>query len=237
VTASQTVVKTGMGQLAMAELPIAAPGPDQAVIRTTLSTICGSDVHILDEFPMPPGVPALPMGHEACGVVETVGTNVTAFAPGDRVVAACLFCCGRCENCMRGLEASCITYRSPGNLLFGAQGQYFTVNGAQTSLAKIPDGLADEQVLFASDIMSTGFAAVENGGVAFGDTVAHGGGAAARRGADHHGRRDPRAAGGLAHARRRRRGRAGRIRDRDHAAHRRAWRGCGDRGAGHADDV
>ncbi len=172
MTASQTVVKTGMGQLAMAELPVAEPGPDQAVIRTTLSTICGSDVHILDEFPMPPGVPALPMGHEACGVVEAVGSNVTAFAPGDRVVAACLFCCGRCENCMRGLEASCITYRSPGNLLFGAQGQYFTVNGAQTSLAKIPDGLADEQVLFASDIMSTGFAAVENGGVAFGDTVA-----------------------------------------------------------------
>lgn len=172
MSVSKTVVKTGMGQLALIDLPIPAPGPDQAVIRTTLSTVCGSDVHVLDEFPMPQGLPALPMGHEACGVVEAVGPGVSSVQPGDRVVASCLVCCGVCENCQRGLQSSCVTYHAPGNLLFGAQGTYFTMNGAQASLAKIPDGLTDEQVLFASDIMSTGLAAAENGGLSYGDTVA-----------------------------------------------------------------
>jgi alcohol dehydrogenase len=170
--ASKTVVKTGIGRLALADVRVADPAPDQAVVRMTTSTICGSDIHLLDEFPMPPGLPALPMGHEACGVVEAVGSAVTAFKPGDRVVTSCLACCGHCEPCMRGFLSSCLTYRAPGNLLFGAQGEYYTMNGAQASMAVIPSYLTDEQVLFASDIMSTGFAAVENGGVAFGDAVA-----------------------------------------------------------------
>jgi alcohol dehydrogenase len=169
---SKTVVKTGMGQVALAEMPIAEPGPNQALIRMTLSTICGSDVHILDESPLPPGLPALPMGHEACGVVEAVGPGVTSAQPGDRVVVSCLVSCGFCENCQHGQQAICATYKSPGNLLFGGQGEYFLVNGAQMSLAVIPDALSDEQVLFASDIMSTGLAAAENGGISYGDTVA-----------------------------------------------------------------
>ncbi|MHB8577688.1 MAG: zinc-binding dehydrogenase [Dehalococcoidia bacterium] len=169
---SQTVVKTDLHRLAMMTLPVPEPGPDQALIRMTLSTICGSDIHLLDEFPLPPSVAVLPMGHEATGVVEAVGPGVTGFKAGDRVVTSCLSCCGYCENCQRGLQASCITYRSPGNLLFGAQGQYYLMNGAQNSMAVIPAELTDEQVLFASDIMSTGVGAVENGGVAFGDTVA-----------------------------------------------------------------
>jgi threonine dehydrogenase-like Zn-dependent dehydrogenase len=169
---SKTIVKTGMRELALAEIPVPDPGPNQALIRTTLSTVCGSDVHILDEFPMPPNVPALPMGHEACGVVEAVGPGVTSAKPGDRVVVSCLVSCGFCENCQRGQQAICTTYNAPGNLLFGAQGEYFLVNGAQMSLGVIPDNLTDEQVLFASDIMSTGIAAAENGGIACGDTVA-----------------------------------------------------------------
>src|SRR5579883_1050112 len=153
---SKTVVKTGMGQLALVDLPVPDPGPNQVLIRTTLSTICGSDIHILDEFPMPQGVPALPMGHEACGVVEAVGPGVTSVRPGDRVVVSCLVSCGFCENCQHGQQAICTTYASPGNLLFGAQGEYLLVNGAQMSLAPIPENLTDDQVLFASDIMSTG---------------------------------------------------------------------------------
>lgn len=167
---SNTCVKTGQHQVAMTQIPYPDdPGPGQALIKTRLSTICGSDIHLVDEMPIPPGVP---MGHEATGTVVAVGAGVTAFKAGDRVVASCLQCCGMCARCMEGQHQACLTYNSPGNLVFGAQGEYFLVNGAQTTLARIPDDLEDEQVLFASDIMSTGFAAIERAEIRLGDTVA-----------------------------------------------------------------
>ena len=166
---SNTCVKTGQRQVAMTQIPYPdEPGPGQALIKTTLSTVCGSDIHLVDEMPIPPGIP---MGHEATGIVQAVGAGVTAFKPGDRIVASCLQCCGMCARCMEGEHQACITFNAPGNLLFGAQGEYFLVNGAQTTMAHIPDGLEDDQVLFASDIMSTGFAAIERAQIRMGDTV------------------------------------------------------------------
>ena len=167
---SWTCVKTGEREVAMAQVPYPdAPGPGQALVKTTLSTICGSDIHIVDELPVPAGVP---MGHEAVGVVEAVGAGVTAFKAGDRVVTSCLLCCGTCARCMEGDPQVCQTFNSPGNLLFGAQGEFFLVNGAQTSMAKVPDALEDEQVLLGTDIMSTGFGAIERAEMKAGDTVA-----------------------------------------------------------------
>ncbi|MEO9254919.1 MAG: zinc-binding dehydrogenase [Tepidiformaceae bacterium] len=167
---SQTCVKTGPGKVAMAQIPYPdEPGPGQALIKTTLSTVCGSDIHIVDEMPIPGGVP---MGHEAVGVVYAVGSGVTAIKTGDRVTVSCLVCCGFCERCMGGEQQLCQTYNAPANLVFGAQGEYFLVNGAQTSTAKIPDTLEDEQVLFTTDIMSTGFGAIERAEIKAGDSVA-----------------------------------------------------------------
>jgi threonine dehydrogenase-like Zn-dependent dehydrogenase len=167
---SNTCVKTGPHAVAMTQIPYPdQPGPGQALIRTTLSTICGSDMHIVDEMPVPAGIP---MGHEAIGVVEAVGAGVTNFKPGDRVATSCLLCCGTCRRCMEGDQSVCETFNAPGNLLFGAQGDFFLVNGAQASLAKVPDSLEDEQVLFVTDIMSTGFAAIERAVIRPGDTVA-----------------------------------------------------------------
>jgi 2-desacetyl-2-hydroxyethyl bacteriochlorophyllide A dehydrogenase len=145
------------------------PGPGDAVVRTTLTTICGSDIHLVDEMPIPGG---MPMGHEAVGVVHAVGAGVTAFKPGDRVAVRCFASCGYCARGMEGDYQLCITYSTPSNLLFGGQGEYFVVRGAQQSMAKIPDSLEDEQVLFATDIMSTGFAAIERAEMKPGDSVA-----------------------------------------------------------------
>lgn len=167
---SLACVKTGERKVAMTQVPYPdEPGPNQALIRTTLSTICGSDIHIVDELPVPEGTP---MGHEAVGIVEAVGPGVTAFKPGDRVVTSCLVSCGVCARCQEGNQQVCQTYNAPSNLLFGAQGEYFLVDGAQTSLAKVPDDLDDDQVLFVTDIMSTGFAAVERGNLQPGGTIA-----------------------------------------------------------------
>lgn len=167
---SLTCVKLGTDKVGMTQIPYPdEPGPGQALVKTTLSTICGSDIHIVDELPIPAGVP---MGHEAVGVVEAVGAGVTAFKAGDRVVTSCLLCCGYCARCLQGDQQVCETFNAPGNLLFGAQGEYFVVNGAQTSMAKVPDSLEDDQVLFATDIMSTGFGAIERAGIRPGDTVA-----------------------------------------------------------------
>ena len=167
---SNTCVKTGPHAVAMTAIPYPdEPGPGQALVRTTLSTICGSDMHIVDEMPVPGGIP---MGHEAIGIVEAVGAGVTAFKAGDRVATSCLLSCGTCRRCQEGDPQVCETFNAPGNLLFGAQGEYFLVNGAQHSMAKVPDALSDEQVLFVTDIMSTGFGAIERAEMKPGDTVA-----------------------------------------------------------------
>ena len=166
-----TCVKTATGKVEMRETPVPSPGPGQMVVRTTLASICGSDLHFVDEFPMIPGVDAMPMGHESVGVVHEVGDGVARFKPGDRVVTSCLYACGTCKQCLMGEHSAC-TGGGPMNLLFGCQGEYFLVPFADVTAAKIPDDLTDEQVLFVSDIMSTGFGAIERADVKLGDTVA-----------------------------------------------------------------
>jgi alcohol dehydrogenase len=162
-------VKTDTRKVEMQKLPVASPGPGQALVKMRLSTICGSDIHIVDELPVPPGTP---MGHEAVAEVVDAGEGVTSFRQGDRVVASCLFGCGTCPRCQEGNLQVCERFAAPLNLLFGCQGEYYLVQNAELNMAKVPDELDDEAVLFATDIMSTGFAAIENAGLRFGDSVA-----------------------------------------------------------------
>lgn len=172
---SRTCARTKDGPLALVELPVPDPGPDDVVIATRLSTICGSDVHFLRDFPMPRGVEVLPMGHEAVGEVAAVGSAVRSVKEGDRVVPSCLYGCGACANCQRGRMNLCLTYggKAPGlfNALAGCQGEYFAVPDADLNVTTIPDDVSDEAAILAGDVMSTGFGAVENAGVSTGDTV------------------------------------------------------------------
>jgi len=162
-------VKTDTRKVEMQKLPVPTPGPGQALIKTRLSTICGSDIHIVDELPIPAGTP---MGHEAVGEVFDAGEGVSGFKQGDRVVASCLFGCGFCPRCQEGNLQICERYAAPMNLMFGCQGEYYLVPTAELNMTKVPDDLDDEGVLFATDIMSTGFGAIENSGLRFGDSVA-----------------------------------------------------------------
>jgi threonine dehydrogenase-like Zn-dependent dehydrogenase len=166
----KTCIKASRGRVAVAEVPLRDPAPGEALIRTTLTTICGSDLHIVDAFDrMPAG---MPQGHEAVGVVEAVGDGVQRFRAGDRVVASCVTSCGTCALCGLGEPQLCSTYGAPLNLLFGCQSEAFVVRSADVNLARIPDGMHDRQAVLAADILSTGFAAIERARVQPGQTVA-----------------------------------------------------------------
>jgi alcohol dehydrogenase len=163
-------VKAGPGQVELTSLDLPDPPPGTALIRTCLSTVCGSDIHMVDHIPEVPI--GLPMGHESVGIVEALGEGVDGFQRGDRVVVSCLASCGACARCKEGNASVCQTFGAPFNLLFGAQAEMFLVRGASESMAKIPDGMSDRQAIFAADIMSTGFGAIERAGLRAGGTVA-----------------------------------------------------------------
>lgn len=157
------------------ERPHAAVG--EAVIRVTLTTICGTDLHIVrGEYSVKPG---LIIGHEPVGVIEELGPGVTGYEIGDRVLVGAITPCGQCRACLSGQLSQCghgqgyeaIGGWRFGNTINGGQAEYLLVPYAQANLAKIPDEVTDEQVVLLADIASTGFSGAESGGV---KTLSHG---------------------------------------------------------------
>ena len=134
-----------------------------AVVRIERTAICGSDLHLYHGSPLP--VSGFSMGHEFLGVIDDVGPDVERFQRGDRVVVACTMGCGRCEMCHDDLQSGCrvMTKRGPLTNIFGSptnpggQAEAARVPFADANLLKIPSGLGDEQILFLSDILPTGY--------------------------------------------------------------------------------
>ncbi|WAL58258.1 zinc-dependent alcohol dehydrogenase [Thermocoleostomius sinensis] len=168
--------------------------PRDAIIKVSSTAICGSDVHIYDGF-IPTMQPGDIIGHEFMGEVVEVGTEVKTLRKGDRVVVPFPISCGHCFFCQRDLWSLCdnsnpdtnawmiekLYGHSPAALfgyshLFGGyaggQAEYVRVPFADVGPIKIPDGLLDDQVLFLSDILPTGYMAAENCQIQPGDTVA-----------------------------------------------------------------
>ena len=174
----QAAVFVEKGKIELREVPRPVPGPGQALLKVTLTTICGTDVHILKgEYPVKPG---LIVGHEPVGRIEALGPGVTGFEIGDRAIVGAITPCGQCRACLSGRGAQCSHGGGGfealggwrfGNTINGCQAEYVLVPDAQANLAKIPAGLEDEDVLLCPDIMSTGFSAVERGHVGIGDSV------------------------------------------------------------------
>jgi len=149
----------------------------EAVIRITLTTICGTDVHIVrGEYPVRSG---LIIGHEPVGIIEELGAGVSGYEVGDRVLVGAITPCGQCRACLSGNLSQCghgDGYEALGgwrfgNTINGAQAEYLLVPHAQANLAKIPDELTDEQVVLLADIASTGFSGAESGQIKIGDAV------------------------------------------------------------------
>ena len=170
----KSLVFHGPNQIAVESMPIPRASYNEAVIRVTLTTICGTDVHILKgEYPVKPG---LIIGHEAVGVIHELGPGVSGYEVGDRVLVGAITPCGQCSSCLSGDWSQCggvpIGGWKFGNTIHGAQAEYLLVPSAQANMAKIPDGLRDEQVILLADIASTGFSASETADVQLGDSVA-----------------------------------------------------------------
>jgi threonine dehydrogenase-like Zn-dependent dehydrogenase len=139
------------------------PRVGEAVIRVTLTTICGTDLHILKgEYQVKPG---LIIGHEPVGTIHQLGEGITGYEVGDRVLVGAITPCGQCNFCLAGNWSQCggpLGGWKFGNTINGAQAEYLLVPHAQANLAKIPDELTDEQVVLLADIASTGISAAES---------------------------------------------------------------------------
>lgn len=162
------------GLIEIQERPIPEIGPTDALIKVTTTTICGTDVHILKgEYPVKPG---LIVGHEPVGVIAELGSAVTGYQIGQRVIAGAITPCGQCHSCLDGKSSQCGGHAlggwQLGNSIDGCQAEYVRIPNAQANLTPVPEALTDEQVLMCPDIMSTGFGGAENGHIRIGDTVA-----------------------------------------------------------------
>jgi alcohol dehydrogenase len=161
------------GLIEIQDRPIPSIGPTDALLRVTTTTICGTDVHILKgEYPVKPG---LIVGHEPVGVIAELGSAVTGYKIGQRVIAGAITPCGQCHSCLDGKSSQCGGHAMGGwqlgNSIDGCQAEYVRIPNAQANLTLVPDALTDEQVLMCPDIMSTGFGGAENGHIRIGDTV------------------------------------------------------------------
>ena len=167
----------GTNDIRVEEVKRPRAGVGEAVIRVTLTTICGTDLHIVrGEYPVKSG---LVIGHEPVGVIDELGPGVTGYNIGDRVLVGAITPCGQCRACLSGHLSQCghgDGYEALGgwrfgNTINGAQAEYLLVPSAQANLAKIPDELTDEQVVLLADIASTGISGAEAAPVRIGDAV------------------------------------------------------------------
>lgn len=167
---------------------------DDVILRVTATAICGSDLHLY-HGKIPETQHGDIFGHEFMGIVEEAGSEVTNVAVGDRVVIPFVIACGKCFFCENDQFAACETTNpdqgaslrkrpkmTPPAALFGYSHLYGGVPGGQAEFVrvpkanvgpfKVPGSLADERVLFLSDILPTGYQAVLNAKIERGSTVA-----------------------------------------------------------------
>ena len=167
------------GKIEIVDKPLPEIGPNDALIKVTTTTICGTDIHIFKgEYKVKKG---LTIGHEAVGVLVAIGSEVKGFEIGQRVLSGAITPSGHSAACQCGQSSQDgpeerYGYKPTagwklGNIADGCQAEYVLINDAMYNLTPVPDNLTDEQVLMVPDIMSTGFVGAERANIKIGDFV------------------------------------------------------------------
>ena len=171
----KAVTYVGKGDFRITEKPEPCiQDPRDAIVRVTMAAICTSDLHIRAGA-VPRAVPGIAVGHEFVGVVTDVGEDVHGIRPGDRVAVNCETYCGDCFFCRHGWVNNCTDPKGGwalGCRIDGGQAEYARVPFADNCLTLIPEGVSDERALLTGDLLSTGYWAVDIGGISEGDVVA-----------------------------------------------------------------
>lgn len=147
--------------------------PTDALIRIVRASVCGSDLWWFRGISQRPANTSV--GHEAIGIVEAVGADVTQVRPGDFVIAPFTHGCGHCAACLAGFDGNCLNQESGGN--GGYQGEYLRFTNADWALVKIPGQPSDysdsmlSSFVTLADVMATGYHAAASAEVKAGDTV------------------------------------------------------------------
>jgi threonine dehydrogenase-like Zn-dependent dehydrogenase len=166
--------------------------PHDAIVRVTMSSVCGSDLHLLGGY-IPAMKPGDIIGHEFMGEVVDTGSEVGKVRKGDRVIVVSILGCGQCEHCRRTdfsccdntnpkpLMAEALWGHSPAGIIgyshalggwAGSHANYIRVPFADVNVFKVPEGIPDEKALFVSDACPTGFMGADLAGIQPGDIVA-----------------------------------------------------------------
>jgi threonine dehydrogenase-like Zn-dependent dehydrogenase len=157
--------------------------PRDAVVKITRSCICGSDLHLYHGM-VPDTRVGMTFGHEFCGIVEEVGSEVTNLKTGDHVLVPFNIACGQCHFCKQGLFGNChennpqatavggiFGYSHTAGGYDGGQAQYARVPYADFGPQVIPDWMDPDDAVLLTDVVPTGYQAAEMGGIQRGDTV------------------------------------------------------------------
>ena len=153
--------------------------PTDAIVNVETTTICGTDLHIL-KGDVPAVTAGRILGHEGVGTITELGSSVTNFKIGDRVIISCIKSCGACANCKQGLYSHCLGDEGLsglgwvlGHLIDGTQAEFVRIPYADNSLHMMPAGVTDIEGVMLSDILPTGFEmGIQYGAVKPGDVVA-----------------------------------------------------------------
>ncbi|KAH8431980.1 putative zinc-containing alcohol dehydrogenase [Aspergillus melleus] len=131
--------------------------PGDAIVKLIYTTICGTDLHILQGH-VPSCKPGRILGHEGVGVVDSVGPGVNGPRAGDRVLISCISACGMCTACRKAMTSHCSTGGwILGNGIDGTQAEYVRVPHANFSLHVLPASIPSDIAVTFSDILPTAY--------------------------------------------------------------------------------